>query len=124
MVDLRKTLGVRLRATRKGRGLTQLHLAERAGVSPELISRIERGSMLPSLPTFVRLLDALDLPADFALGRDPLRLDAELASWSALGNTLPKEVRAMVSRLGEWVAHDSPVTPKSQRPSHKPRARR
>ena len=121
VADLRQTFGVRLRAARLSRGLTQQQLAERAEVSPELVSRIERGSVLPSLPTFVRLLDSLDLSADAALGRDSRRRGTELADWSALGDALPKEVRAIVSRLGDWVARYEPVKPRRRRAPSKRR---
>lgn len=49
------TLGERLRALRKARGLTQTTAAERAGLSRDTLYRAERGDN-PTLLTLVRLL--------------------------------------------------------------------
>lgn len=41
-------------------GLSQHVVAERAGVSTEFVSRMERGATLPSLPTLMSLCRALE----------------------------------------------------------------
>src|SRR6266567_768702 len=66
--NLAKTMGDALRVARKSKGLTQEDAAERAGISFEFFSRIERGGTLPSVPTLVRLASALDVSADELLG--------------------------------------------------------
>lgn len=48
-----------LRAARRGLGMTQETLAERAGVTPQVISRYELGKLLPSFGMLDRLADAL-----------------------------------------------------------------
>jgi transcriptional regulator with XRE-family HTH domain len=53
------TLGSRLRALRQERALPQRALAERAGVSPNAISLIERDEISPSVATLQRLAAAL-----------------------------------------------------------------
>jgi transcriptional regulator with XRE-family HTH domain len=40
-------------------GLTQVELAESIGTAPEVYGRLERGKMLPSVPTLFRLCVAL-----------------------------------------------------------------
>ena len=52
-------LGVRLRHARRVAGLTLLQLAQAAGCSESLISKIEHGSATPSLATLHRLATAL-----------------------------------------------------------------
>ena len=52
-------LGQRLRDLRQKRGVTQVVLAERAGLPQSHISEIERGVMLPNLLTILRLAAAL-----------------------------------------------------------------
>ena len=47
---------------RRERGLTQKQLAERAGVRPETVSRIESGRHAPRGPTVDRVLAALEEP--------------------------------------------------------------
>ncbi len=59
---LTKSFGANLRHQRKARNLTQAELAERVGVSTEMISKIERGVAAPSFPTIERLGDVLGVP--------------------------------------------------------------
>jgi transcriptional regulator with XRE-family HTH domain len=49
-------------------GLTQDSLAEHMALTTEFMGRIERGRALPSLETFVSLLDMLGVSADELLG--------------------------------------------------------
>lgn len=53
-------IGHKIRALRKSKGLTVAVVAERARVSKGLISQIENGRTVPSLPVFVALLKALE----------------------------------------------------------------
>jgi len=52
-------LGRRLRDLRQERDVTQVALAERAGLPQSHISEMERGVMLPNLLTILRLAAAL-----------------------------------------------------------------
>jgi len=51
MQTAKELLGMRIREVRKLRGLSQERLAERVGVDPKQISRIEGGKSAPSLDT-------------------------------------------------------------------------
>jgi len=53
-------IGSALREARLERGLTQQELANASSVTQADISRIERASMIPTLPTLLRLVAALD----------------------------------------------------------------
>ena len=66
--QLNETLGDRLRAVRTARGLVQAEVALCLGVTAEFYARIERGHALPSVPTFHKIIRALDVSADTALG--------------------------------------------------------
>lgn len=44
------TIGVNIRNLRLKRGLTQKQLASKVGVSPGMITQIERGTRNPSIP--------------------------------------------------------------------------
>ena len=59
MSDLAKRLGKRIYGFRKQKGLTQGAVAEKARISPEFMSGIERGAKLPSLPTLERIAGVL-----------------------------------------------------------------
>ncbi len=52
---------------RKERGLTQEQLGELVDVAPNSISRIERGLLIPALPTLVDICNALGTGADSIL---------------------------------------------------------
>jgi transcriptional regulator with XRE-family HTH domain len=60
-------LGDALRALRKGAGMTQEQLAERLGVDPTFVGRLERGQRGAHWRTIRRILAALDASVrDFA----------------------------------------------------------
>jgi len=64
---LSKALGDAAREARKREGVTQADVAERIGVATEVYGRLERGLLMPSVPTLRRLCLALKLPADSLL---------------------------------------------------------
>jgi transcriptional regulator with XRE-family HTH domain len=55
-------LGTNLRIARKRLGLTQEQVAERSGVHPTEVSRIEAGKRDPQVSTVVKLAKAVELP--------------------------------------------------------------
>jgi len=57
--DLAKRIGKRAKELRKGAGLNQKKLAQAAGLSPGLLSRIENGLAMPSIPTLQIISEAL-----------------------------------------------------------------
>jgi transcriptional regulator with XRE-family HTH domain len=57
-------LGRRVAAYRADRGLKVSELARRVGVSPSLISQIERQQSQPSVSTLFALAEALEVPVD------------------------------------------------------------
>lgn len=63
-------VGERLRARRRARGLSLRALAEKLGVSPSLISQIERGRARPSVSTLFAMVTELDASLDELLFSD------------------------------------------------------
>jgi len=57
----------RLRQLRKERDLSQVELAERVGLHPNLIGRYERGESQPAADTLKRLADTLGVTSDYLL---------------------------------------------------------
>ena len=57
--DLARRIGTRVKDHRRESGLTQKKLAEATGLSPGLISRIENGLAMPSIPTLQIISDIL-----------------------------------------------------------------
>jgi transcriptional regulator with XRE-family HTH domain len=68
---LAETIGTAARAAREKMGLTQAQVAERIQLTSLVYSRLERGKMLPSVPSLVRLCAALHLSPEEALGFSP-----------------------------------------------------
>ncbi|MBV9996915.1 MAG: helix-turn-helix transcriptional regulator [Caulobacteraceae bacterium] len=65
MQELRRRFGRLVAAHRRNRGLTQDTLAERSGVSTDMISRIEAGATGARFTTIAKLAEALDVdPAE------------------------------------------------------------
>ena len=58
-------VGKRIREIRNFLKLTQSDLSEKIGISGSHLSDIERGKMLPTLPTLQRISDALDRPLEY-----------------------------------------------------------
>jgi transcriptional regulator with XRE-family HTH domain len=66
MADIKKKFGVRLFQLRSRIGITQAELAEKANLSIDSISRLERGERAPSLESMETIASAL--------GVDPMEL--------------------------------------------------
>ncbi|MGH3327924.1 MAG: helix-turn-helix domain-containing protein [Streptomycetales bacterium] len=67
-------------SARKARNLRQSDLAELSGVAQADISRIERGMIAPTVPTLIKLADALGAQIQFVLPpTDDNAPDAETA---------------------------------------------
>ena len=58
---LRKRFGQAIRETRLAKGLTQMALAENAGLTLNFVGEIERGESLASIETAVKLASGLGL---------------------------------------------------------------
>ena len=64
-------LGQRIRESRIEKGYTQQALANKAEIGLMYLGEIERGIKMPSLSVFIKIVDALDVSADYVL-RDEL----------------------------------------------------
>lgn len=65
---LANTIGSAARAARQRLELTQADIAERIDVATEVYGRLERGGMLPSVQTLLKLCQELNISADELLG--------------------------------------------------------
>ncbi len=82
------TIGDRIKEARKKQGLTQEQLAERLDVSVEFVGQIERGLKLPSMNVFIKLIEALNVSADYLL-RDSVST-GQLFGDNAIGRKIEK----------------------------------
>ncbi|MDR1899085.1 MAG: helix-turn-helix domain-containing protein [Treponema sp.] len=84
-VDLRRILSVNLKRLRKRYALAQMDLAEKAGISTNFLSDIERGKKWPYPETLVKLAQALnaDVYELFKPEQPPSReINAEIKRYS------------------------------------------
>ncbi|XXF78508.1 helix-turn-helix transcriptional regulator [Myxococcaceae bacterium GXIMD 01537] len=66
--ELAITIGSAAREARTHLGLTQAEVAERLGIAHMVYSRLERGKMLPSVQTLLRMTSVLRVSSDELLG--------------------------------------------------------
>jgi transcriptional regulator with XRE-family HTH domain len=76
---LAANVGEVAREARQRVGLTQADVAERVGLATEVYGRLERGRMLPSVPSLRKLCIVLRTPSDSFLGLN----SGEVATWVA-----------------------------------------
>lgn len=63
-------LGKRIRAMRSKKNITQERLGEMIGVGTTHVSHIETGNTMPSMKTFVKIVNALECSADELLSEE------------------------------------------------------
>ena len=61
------TIGKNIRKFRLAKKLRQEDLAEKTGLSANYVGMVERGEKIPSLETFINIVNALELSADMVL---------------------------------------------------------
>lgn len=66
--ELAQRIGATARAARLQAKFTQADVAERVGLQPEVYGRLERGVMMPSVPTLRKIAVVLKLPSDVIIG--------------------------------------------------------
>ncbi len=84
----------RLRRARERAGLTQTELAERVGVSRQMVSSAEAGRHTPAVDTALRMAQALGEPVEELFG------EARPAADSVLGGPLREGDPVVVGRVG------------------------
>ena len=65
-------LSARVKACREEEGLTLLDLAERSGVAPSTVQKIEKGQMVPTIAVLMKIAAGLNTPPNsLAFRRGP-----------------------------------------------------
>lgn len=103
MADIKRKLGVRLSQLRNQAGLTQAKLAEKAHLSIDSISRIERGERTPSLESMESISRVLGVEPMELLNFQGRELEAlaegpveTLELWSLLRNKKRDQVKKLI----------------------------
>ena len=101
------TMGDRIREARKKCELTQEQLAEKLDVSVEFVGQIERGQKLPGMQVFIKLIEVLNVSADYLL-RDSIstgKLFGENALGSKVDKLSPKERVALEALIDTYLQY-------------------
>ncbi len=98
MTDDKKMIGKQIKAFRQSRGMTQEELSEKISINAKYLSAIERGKANPTLETFIRLAEALNigLPDLFDYETKPKELAQLVAGLIAEGNEAKLQLAARV----------------------------
>ncbi|RKJ78508.1 XRE family transcriptional regulator [Butyricicoccus sp. 1XD8-22] len=88
-------MGKRLRACRNARKLTMGEFSEVCGISERYLADIERGQKAPKLSTFVQIVNAAGVSADYLL-QDSLNAAEDGRLLSDTLNTLPPEQKKLL----------------------------
>lgn len=98
-------LGSKLREARKAKGYTQEALAEKADIGVMYLGEIERGIKMPSMNIFIKLIEALDISADYVL-RDELTSGKEYVFdeiTKKLDNLTPQQRKTATDILNAYI---------------------
>ena len=79
-MNIKKTLGEKIKRVRKQRGLTQEQLAEIIDIAPRNLSKIEVGSCFVTAETLEKLLDALNVTTEELFANNHIKEPEELIS--------------------------------------------
>ncbi len=90
-------LGSRIKERRREAGMSQETLAEKAGISPNTVSRIEGGLMAMSVETFQKLVRILEMDAN------------ELLCHAGLSEEGDRNVRDIFSRIGRMERREKEI---------------
>jgi transcriptional regulator with XRE-family HTH domain len=101
--ELQRSLGEVARAARERLGLTQAQVARRVGLVPGVYGRIERGDMMPSVPSLRRISIVLGISSDALMGVSPFQVAATVDEAPPEANLSP-ELRRILHQLRTWPA--------------------
>ncbi|QRK05223.1 helix-turn-helix transcriptional regulator [Archangium violaceum] len=99
--QLQQSLGEVARAARERLGLTQAQVARQTGLAANVYGRIERGGMMPAVPTLRKLARTLGISADALLALSSADVAASVDAPAPEGNLSP-ELLQLVSMLRGW----------------------
>ena len=100
-------MGDRIKETRRKHHWTQDQLAEKVDVSLEYISEIERGLKTPSMQVFIKLVEVLDVSADYLL-RDTVstrNLYGDKQIGARLERLTPKQRVALMALIDTYIEY-------------------
>lgn len=74
MDDILENIGKRIAESRRSAGFTQEELANRLGVTPQALSKWEKGASSPDLVMLSSVCQILDVSADYLIGKNKKKI--------------------------------------------------
>lgn len=115
-LSLARSIGRVIAKRRVDNGMTQEYVAERLGVGYEAVSRMERGTIMPTVAKLVQLAGVFDCPIEELLVEASNRTTDQSVVISKMIEGLPETDRAFMLTLVEQIVsklkEKSPGTPK------------
>lgn len=99
--------GKKIREARNKSGMTQEVLAEKADIGAVYLGEIERGIKIPSVSVFVKIIEALNVSADYIL-RDEISTGKEYVFdelTEKLSNLTPKQRKTASDILDAYISN-------------------
>ncbi|MCE9581380.1 MAG: XRE family transcriptional regulator [Planctomycetes bacterium] len=131
----RYSIGDKIRSLRLRKRLGLAQLGSHTGLSPAMLSRLERGRVFPTLPTLLRIALVFNVGLEHFFGDDPRRRSLSI-SRKAERVRLPEmpgvrdpaysfealDHAAVDKKMSSWLAEFHPVAPGRARPHSHPGA--
>ena len=116
--ELQEIIGKNLKELRTAKGWSQAELAEKAHVSPDFLSRAERGKRAPSTASLCRLAEALGVPPAELMAADsspqPSRSHRDL---ELLLRGVPDKTVKLIWSVARLILDDRPQDAAPRRPA-------
>ena len=95
-----QALGSKIREVRKSRNLSQEQLSELVGISPNYLSRVETNNGgIVSLPTLVKICNALHISMDYLLSDSLIITDTDSFNLNALPENDKQYLTAIIKEF-------------------------
>lgn len=72
-------VGMQIKKVRKQRGLSQIELGKKIGVSQQVITNYEREIREPAIDVLIKIAGALDVSLETLIGQKPLKPDEQIS---------------------------------------------
>ena len=93
-------IGQRIRKVRKAKDISQEELAEKVGISTTHMSHIETANTKLSLPVFVAISEALEIPADSLLyDESPNNINTSMQEISSIITSCPAKQAKVIASI-------------------------
>lgn len=101
--ETKKAIGARIKAFRKGKGLTQVELGEMLGINFQHISKYERGEFIPTFENLIKLIDHFSVNINWLLTGDGTMYQEDKSQYKITEEQVARVIRDEDEKLGEIV---------------------